>query len=43
MSLFRIEDYAAGIVAILLMVAVSQLALYLARHSHVGEQHHKED
>lgn len=43
MSLFRIEDYAAGIVAILLMVAISQVALYLARHAHVGEEHHKED
>jgi len=43
MSLFRIEDYTAGIVAILFMLAISQVALYAARHGRVGDDHHEEE
>ena len=43
MSLFRIEDYTAGIVAFLFLVAVSQVALYAARHGRVGHEHHEEE
>jgi hypothetical protein len=41
MSLFRTEDYIAGITAIAFLVAVSQLALWLGRNAHVrhDEEH----
>jgi len=43
MSLFRIEDYTAGIVAILFLVAVSQLALWLGRTARVRRDEEHQD
>ncbi|HXZ92106.1 MAG TPA: hypothetical protein VEG36_04420 [Burkholderiales bacterium] len=43
MSLFRTEDYLAGITAILFLVAVSQLALWLGRNARVRHDEEHQD
>jgi hypothetical protein len=42
MSHFRIDDYVAGIAALLLIFAVVQVALYAGRHARVRDPEHKD-
>lgn len=43
MSLFRTEDYLAGITAIAFLVALSQLALWLGRKAQVRHDEEHQD